>query len=727
MAKWLEGGGQMAERIRAHDWAATPLGSLHAWPDELKTTVALCLASRFAQAVLWGDALITLYNDAFCEILGDKPLALGRPFSEVWQEAWSDISALASRAMDGEAVYIEDFPLIIDRSHGPERAYFTFCYSPIRNHEGRVVGMLDTVSETTASVVANQRLKFLDDLGRAVANVTEPDDILAITTARLGEHLNLSSCAYAIMHPDQDGFTVCGNWVAPGLPALLGDYRLSDFGALSHRRLRAGEALTISDRDAEVPAHEAVAFQSMGVGATICMPLVKEGRLTALMAINDRSPRVWSAYDHALISEVTERSWAHIQRVQASTEARETLKALEALNATLEQRVEERTAQLLHTEALLRQTQKLEAIGQLTGGVAHDFNNLLTIIRSSLHFLQRPNLDDDRRQRYLKTVAETVDRGAKLTGQLLAFARRQALSPQVFEVGPRLQAMAEMLDTATGARVEVSLELPATPCYIRADLAQLETAVINLMINGRDAMNDEGVLCLRLTADQSLPAQRGQPDVSKRFAAISVVDDGVGIPQALLERILDPFFTTKASGHGTGLGLSQVIGFVKQSGGDVQVTSEPGKGTTFTLYLPQESASAVLATAEPSPTPVVEHGPRRILVVEDNRDLGSFTAQILKDNGYRVSWATSAEDALAQLHMTEDGFDVVFSDVVMPGMGGLALAGQLRQSRPQLPIILTSGYSDAIAEGAHQGFPFLAKPYSAEQVCQMLDTVLGPA
>ncbi len=392
------------------------------------------------------------------------------------------------------------------------------------------------------------------------------------------------------------------------------------------------------------------------------------------------------------------------------------------LNATLEQRVEERTEQLLHTEALLRQTQKLEAIGQLTGGVAHDFNNLLTIIRSSLHFLQRPDLDDSRRQRYLKTVADTVDRGAKLTGQLLAFARRQALSPQVFEAGPRLEAMAEMLDTATGARIQVNLELPDQPCHIRADLAQLETAVINLMINGRDAMNGEGVLRLRLQPDQVVPTLHGQPGLSGTFAAISVIDNGVGIAQDLLERIFDPFFTTKASGQGTGLGLSQVFGFVKQSGGDVQVTSVPGQGTTFTLYLPQERATDAHAAPEPSSPVTVEHGPRRILVVEDNRDLGSFTAQILKDHGYQVSWATSAEDALAQMHMTEDPFDVVFSDVVMPGMGGLALARQLRRSQPHLPVILASGYSDAIAEGGHQG---LAKPYSAEQVCQLLDSVLA--
>ncbi|WP_085675957.1 MULTISPECIES: ATP-binding protein [unclassified Pseudomonas] len=721
MAKWLDGGGLMGERIRKHDWTSTRLGPLEAWPDALKTTVALCLASRFPQAVLWGQELITLHNDAFAQILGQKPQALGRPFSEVWQEAWPEISAMANRALAGEAVFIQDFPLVIDRNGAPERAYFTFCYSPIRDHDGTILGMLDTVTETTTSVVTNQRLHFLDNLSRAVTNATAPDEIMAITTGLLVEHLKLTSCAYAVMEADEDGFTICGDSVAPGSPRLVGQYRLADFGRLAVSRLRSGQPLVINDNLAELAPEEAATFQAIGITATICMPLIKDGRLTALMAIHDNVARVWSGYEKALLSEVTDRCWAHIQRVQSHAEVRETMAALEALNATLEQRVEERTTQLLHTEAVLRQTQKLEAIGQLTGGVAHDFNNLLTIIRSSLHFLQRPDLDGTRRERYFKTMTDSVDRGAKLTGQLLAFARRQALSPQVFEAGPRLEAMADMLDTATGARIKVELQLPQAPCHIRADLSQLETAVINLMLNGRDAMAGQGTLRLHLLADQHMPGQTGA------FAAISVTDSGVGIAPELLERIFDPFFTTKAPGEGTGLGLSQVFGFAKQSGGDVKVSSIQGQGTRFTLYLPQVPAQAAElagpADDHAKAQPIGEQ--RHVLVVEDNPDVGNFTAQILQDHGYRISWASSAEEALTLLEGPNGDFDAVFSDVVMPGMGGLALARLLRQQRPRLPVILTSGYSEAIAEGGHQGFAFLAKPYSAEQVCQMLGKVLG--
>ncbi|KAF1051590.1 MAG: Blue-light-activated protein [Stenotrophomonas maltophilia] len=725
MANWLEGGGVMGERIRRLDWAQTALGALDTWPDVLKTTLALCLVSRFPQAVLWGPELITLHNDAFSPILGNKPSAIGRTFRDVWSEAWSDIEPIARRALDGQATYIEDFPLLIERGGAPEQAYFTFCYSPIRDQAGEVVGILDTVTETTSTVVANQRLGFLDSLGRAIAGATSAEMILATTTRLVGEHLKVTCCAYADMDAEGDGFTIRGDWVAPGSPHILGYYHLADFGQMAVRALGAGQPLIVENNLEEMPPEESAPYQALGISATICMPLVKDARLTALMAIHDSVPRGWSAYELALISEVTERCWAHIERVRADAEVRQAMAALGTLNATLEERVQERTSQLLQAEAALRQSQKLEAIGQLTGGVAHDFNNLLTIIRSSLHFLQRQDLPEERRQRYLRTVSETVERGAKLTGQLLAFARRQALSPQVFDAAERLAAITDMLDTATGARVRVTLELPEQPCYIRADLGQLETAFINMALNGRDAMGGQGALNVRLIADQTMPALRGHDAPSGRFAAISVSDSGVGIAAELLDRIFEPFFTTKATGQGTGLGLSQVFGFAKQSGGDVQVLSTPGVGTTFTLYLPQVPAEQVphadaLAAAQPG-----KGAQRRILVVEDNTEVGSFAAQILQDLGYQTTWVTSAEQALLAAGPRAEAFDAVFSDVVMLGMDGIALARELRQRRSGLPVVLTSGYSHALAEGEHQGFVFLPKPYSADQVAHALDQALG--
>jgi PAS domain S-box-containing protein len=383
-------------------------------------------------------------------------------------------------------------------------------------------------------------------------------------------------------------------------------------------------------------------------------------------------------------------------------------------------------AELAQAQEALRQSQKLEAVGQLTGGVAHDFNNLLTIIRSSVDFLRRPDLPEARKRRYLDAVSDTVDRAAKLTGQLLAFARRQALKPEVFSAGQRVRAIADMLDTLTGARVQVLIEVPDASCHVRADASQFETALVNMAVNARDAMEGEGTLILRVTCGAALPAVRGHAGSASPFVAVSLTDTGTGIPQERIERIFEPFFTTKEVGKGTGLGLSQVFGFAKQSGGDVDVRSTVGEGTTFTLYLP-EVAVAEVAIAEPakelSPAPLGSG--QSILIVEDNVGVGQFATQILEDLGYRTTLAGNAEEALDKLGRDGNGFDLVFSDVVMPGMGGVALARALQKRLPHLPVILTSGYSHVLARESAHGFELLHKPYSAEQLARLLHQVLG--
>nr|WP_197093185.1 hybrid sensor histidine kinase/response regulator [Methylobacterium aquaticum] len=382
-------------------------------------------------------------------------------------------------------------------------------------------------------------------------------------------------------------------------------------------------------------------------------------------------------------------------------------------------------AALAQAEEALRQSQKLEAVGQLTGGVAHDFNNLLTIIRSSVDFLRRPDLPEARRSRYLTAVSETVDRAAKLTSQLLAFARRQALKPETLDVGARLRVVAELIDTVTGARITVATQVPDHPCFVRVDASQFETALVNMAVNARDAMEGAGTLTLALACGVDLPPIRGHAGAVGPFAAVSLHDTGTGIPSDLLARVFEPFFTTKEVGRGTGLGLSQVFGFAKQSGGDVAVESVPGQGTTFTLYLPEVEAEFAAGDAAPGDPGQVDPGGvgQRVLVVEDNLEVGRFATQILEDLGYATTWAVNAEDALEKLGPDGAGFDVVFSDVVMPGMGGIALARHLARRFPDLPVVLASGYSHVLAEESSAGFDLLQKPYSAEQVSRILRKV----
>jgi PAS domain S-box-containing protein len=372
-------------------------------------------------------------------------------------------------------------------------------------------------------------------------------------------------------------------------------------------------------------------------------------------------------------------------------------------------------------EEVLRQAQKMEAVGQLTGGVAHDFNNLLTIIRSATDFLRRRDLPEERRRRYVDAISETVERASKLTAQLLAFARRQPLTPQVFDVGAEVENVAQLIRPLVGARIQIDVAIDCPGVFTLADIAQFQTAVINLAVNARDAMDGEGRLTVAVRKVEVIPPLRGQPARPGAFIAISVIDTGTGIAPEHLSAIFEPFFTTKEVGKGTGLGLSQAFGFAKQSEGDIAVSSRVGAGATFTLYLPQAASPAPEVDAA-----AIRHEPAtigrgyRVLVVEDNDEVGRFSTELLEDLGYVVQRVSNGASALAILAEDEFAVDLVFSDVIMPGINGLELAGIIRDRYPGLPVVLTSGYSHVLAENAHHGFELIKKPYSVESLSRIL-------
>jgi two-component system NtrC family sensor kinase len=376
-------------------------------------------------------------------------------------------------------------------------------------------------------------------------------------------------------------------------------------------------------------------------------------------------------------------------------------------------------------EAALRRSQRMEALGQLTGGVAHDFNNLLTIIGSSADLLQRPNLPPDRRERYVKAIVETVARAGRLTQQLLAFARRQPLNPQVFDACDCIRSISDIMRTLTGTRIEIIVDLPQAPLYVDVDFGQFEAALINLAANSRDAMDREGTLTLRVRSLDRLPPAVGTDHDAKDWVAIDIVDTGKGIASTELDRVFEPFFTTKDFGKGTGLGLSQVFGFLKQSGGEVGVQSAVGRGTTFTLYLPQVAAPVVAPAVPAPPELVAELVGLHILLVEDNADVGEFAKAALEDGGGRVTFVSRAADALARLDAAPDRYDVVFTDVVMPGMSGIELAKEIRQRFPDMPVVLTSGYSQTLAQEGSHGFDLLPKPYSSDALIAILRRAVG--
>jgi signal transduction histidine kinase/CheY-like chemotaxis protein len=371
-------------------------------------------------------------------------------------------------------------------------------------------------------------------------------------------------------------------------------------------------------------------------------------------------------------------------------------------------------------EEALKHGQRLEALGQLTGGVAHDFNNLLTVIRASVDLLRRPDLPEPRRLRYIDAISDTVTRAAKLTGQLLAFARRQTLKPEVFDVGRSVQTLSEMIATLVGSQIEIVILGPEEPCFVNADVGQFETAVINVAVNARDAMEGRGRLTIAVGMAANLPNAAPLSQNPYGYVAVSIADTGSGIPPEQFERIFEPFFTTKQAGHGTGLGLSQVFGFAKQSGGEVTVTSELGKGSIFTLYLPRTAGSGKSRQASSADNQAIRGSGMSVLVVEDNAEVGRFTTDALAELGYTTKLVSNALHALEELEVSADRIDAVFSDVVMPGMTGIELAQEIHRRHPDLPVVLTSGYSHVLSEHGSYGFELLQKPYSIEQLSLVL-------
>ena len=383
----------------------------------------------------------------------------------------------------------------------------------------------------------------------------------------------------------------------------------------------------------------------------------------------------------------------------------------------------EARAALQSAEDQLRQSQKVEAIGQLTGGVAHDFNNLLTVIRGSVDLLRRPDVSEERRVRYIDAIADTADRATKLTGQLLAFARRQSLKPEVFDTGESVRAISDMVRTLTGSRIKVAVRLVEKPCYINADRSQFDTAIVNMAVNARDAMHGEGELTITVGATSGMPAIRTHRAVPGEFVTVALSDTGSGIPADKIDQIFEPFFTTKGIGEGTGLGLSQVFGFAKQSGGDIFAESREGYGSTFTLYLPQVVGEDRDVASDATVDALSTGEGACVLVVEDNADVGMFATQALSELGYSTVFAMDGPKALVELTSCSGRFDVVFSDVMMPGMSGIELGQEIGRLYPAIPVILTSGYSEVLAQTGTHGFELLHKPYSIDELSRVLRKV----
>ena len=570
--------------------------------------------------------------------------------------------------------------------------------TPLLSDEGAVVGFVKVLRDRTEQRLAEETLRA--------------SEALAVENA---ERVQLALTAGAIIgtwswHLPTDRFRVDEAFArAFGLDPVLGRAGLSleQIVATVHPDDQEGLAAAIAE-----------AIQRGGAYAHQYRVRRADGRYYWIEANGqvEHAPDGTPLNFPGVVLDVEARRVVEAERDRAAA-------ALRLLNETLEQRVAERTAELMQAEEQLRQSQKVEAVGQLTGGVAHDFNNLPTVIRGSIDLLRRPDVSEDRRRRYLAAIADTADRATKLTSQLLAFARRQALKPEVFDVAKSVRDIEGMVGTLTGARINVVIEVPDCPCLVDADRSQFDTAIVNIAVNARDAMKGEGTLTVRVGPVSGMPAVRSHPFVPGEFVIVALTDTGSGIAAERLDRIFEPFYTTKGVGEGTGLGLSQVFEFAKQSGGDILVASDEGEGSTFTLYLPKAHVDDL--RAEPDvPEVVTSIGEGAcVLVVEDNAEVGTFATQALTELGYNTVLAADGASALVELGSCGERFDVVFSDVVMPGMSGIELGQEIRRLYPRLPVVLTSGYSTVLAQNGTHGFELLHKPYSIDELSRALRKV----
>jgi two-component system NtrC family sensor kinase len=369
-------------------------------------------------------------------------------------------------------------------------------------------------------------------------------------------------------------------------------------------------------------------------------------------------------------------------------------------------------------EAQLRQAQKMEAVGQLTGGVAHDFNNLLAIIGGNAELARRRPTGDT--ARYLDNILRATQRGVALTKQLLSFSRRHVGISQIIDLRTEMPRVAEMLRTSLRGDIRMRVEVADQVWPVEADLAELEMALVNIAVNARDAMPHGGTFDIDVRN-----AAKGSGTLHSEHVAIALRDSGVGIPLELIGKVFDPFFTTKEHGEGTGLGLSQVYGFAQQSGGVVGVDSVPGRGTTITIRLPRSYKPMPAVVGGLSSGSRLVRASGCILVVEDNPQVADVTAQMLRAMGFRVEVADRARKALERLEAGVGSIDLLLTDVVMPdGLNGIDLATRVRARFPTLPIILTSGYNDVVAPDG-SAFPLLRKPVPYAELNRAVCTSLG--
>jgi PAS domain S-box-containing protein len=687
IAPFLNGGGRAAQMIRDRDWSDHPLGPPDRWPDALCNALSLVVNSPESMILCWGPELWFFFNEAYFPLLGPRlPWAMGERFDRVWADGLEQAMPIIHAAFAGDSPRYVDLPWKLDTDRGAADTWWSFSYSRILDRQGDIAGLFIFTNETTARVLSDAALKRSQaELTTALKDLRELNHTLEHRVAERTAERNL----LATILETTDAF----------VHVLDKDYRwlaINRAGSTEFARVfgvepQAGDNMLalLEGRPDEIAAVRAVWDRALA-----------GEEFTAIREFGDPGQvghrRAYEMKFNRLFNDVDER----IGAFQFVTDVTDRIRA---------------ESQLRDAQDALRQAQKMEAMGQLTGGVAHDFNNLLTPILGSLDLLQRRSGLSPREARLIDGALQSAERARTLVHRLLAFARRQPLQRDPVDLNRLVDGMAELVASTVGPQVSVTtMLLPDLPAGM-ADAHQLEMAILNLCVNARDAMVDGG----RITIATDLPDPGAVEAVGMapgRYVRLSVIDTGSGMDPEVAERAIEPFFSTKGVGKGTGLGLSMVHGLALQLGGRMDIVSAPGLGTRIDLWLPVSENAATMAEAgdEADVAPGDFRG--RALVVDDEALVRMTTADMLQSLGYDTVEAEGAGEAEHMLAARR--FDLVVTDHLMPGPSGTWLARMIRDRYPGLPVLIVSGYAEM--EGVAPDLPRLAKPFREVELARAI-------
>jgi PAS domain S-box-containing protein len=663
------------------DWAATAFGPVESWPQSLRTAASMVLGAATPMFIGWGPDFLMLYNEAYAEILGDRGPAMGRPGREVWADIWDRIRPNAERALAGETLFFEADPRILRRGGREEQVWMTFGYNPILGEDGRPAGVFGTVI-AVGDASAEQRLRESEERFRLIADSAP----VPMWVTKLDRKRGFVNRAYVdfmgvgyedavdydwrhIIHPDDQAHVIA--------ESIAGEASLRTF--VLEARFRRGDGEWRWLRSISQPRWGA-----------------KGEHIGFIGVAHDITE--WKLANELLEGRVEERTAdlrAALDRLQAEVGERE------------------------RAEEALRQAQKMEAVGQLTGGIAHDFNNLLTPVIGGLEIISR-SIEEPRLKRIAEAALESGRRGAKLTSQLLAFSRIQRIRMVPVRVNKVIDTMRLMLKHSIGSAITIRTELDPAADRALCDENQLENAILNLAINARDAMPEGGILTISTGVSQE---EDGLDLAAGDYVCVAVADTGQGMTAEVAARATEPFFSTKPLGKGTGLGLAQVYGIVRQAGGTMRIESREGEGTIVRLLLPQAGVDAQEESpgeGEAGAAGIVPGGGARIFVVDDDEDVREFLADALISLGHRVETLAGGAATLAAL--AQGTPDLVLVDFAMPGMNGAELAREIRARLPDLPIVFVTGFaeSDQLEGACGADVPVLRKPFGIDELSAMV-------